>query len=209
MRDKSPATMTTSNAYISPRPAITRIRRFLSRNRIRISLIAVCWLIATDMLRGSHPHSAINLFDAWSAIGLQLIVVGTCIRSWAAGILTKNRDLSTTGPYAFTRNPLYLGSFLMMIGFCTIIGALRDFIAMLLLALLLYWPKIKSEEAYLQQKFGQLWSEYRQSTPRLLPRRITVLAGACRMVIHPMETKQGAHNSYRGGSGIDRIPNMV
>jgi protein-S-isoprenylcysteine O-methyltransferase Ste14 len=101
---------------------------------------------------------------------LSLVVLGTCMRSWAAGILTKNSELSTTGPYAITRNPLYVGSFLMMTGFCTLIGAWHDFIAMLLLAVLLYWPKIKSEEAYLQRKFGQQWDDYLRATPRLLPR---------------------------------------
>ncbi len=137
-------------------------------------MIAVCGLIGTDMLRNVRPHSPFHPFDAWSIVGLTLVVLGTCVRSWAAGVLTKNSELSTTGPYAITRNPLYLGSFLMMMGFCTLIGTWHDALAMLLLAILLYWPKIKSEEAYLRRKFATQWDAYFQATPRLLPRRLTL-----------------------------------
>lgn len=169
-------TMATNTAYIPPHPTIKRVRRFLSHYRIRISLIVICGLIATDMTRGSHPHSPINLVDAWSAIGLFLVIAGTSVRSWAAGNIKKNTELSTNGPYAITRNPLYVGSFLMMAGFSTLAGTLHDFVAMLLLAVILYRPKIKNEEAYLQQKFGPVWNEYVLSTPHLLAFRFNVQA---------------------------------
>ncbi|HEX5472768.1 MAG TPA: isoprenylcysteine carboxylmethyltransferase family protein [Lacipirellulaceae bacterium] len=137
-------------------------------------MTVVCGLVATDMLCSVRPHSPFNLFDAWSVVGLVFIALGTCVRSWAAGILTKNSDLSITGPYAITRNPLYLGSFLLMIGFCTLIGTWHDFAIMLILAVLLYWPKIKNEEMHLRQKFGTRWDDYVQSTPRLLPRFLSL-----------------------------------
>jgi hypothetical protein len=62
----------------------------------------------------------------------------------------------------------------MMLGFCTLIGALHNFVAMTLLAVLLYWPKIKNEEASLQGRFGQEWTDYARATPRLLPRRLPI-----------------------------------
>jgi hypothetical protein len=137
-------------------------------------MFVICSLIVTDMLRGSHPHAPFNVSDGWSDLGLLLIVAGTAIRSWAAGSLKKNSELSTSGPYSLSRNPLYLGTFLMMAGFCTLAGTVYDFLVIALLAVLLYLPKIKSEELYLRQKFGPLWLEYCRSTPRLLPRLVNV-----------------------------------
>ncbi len=165
--------MTSSEGYLQSSSTVSRIWRFLSRRRIHISLIVVCLLIADDMLRGVRPHSVVDFSDTWSVIGLVFVISGVLMRSWAAGILHKNAFLSTNGPYAITRNPLYLGSFLMMIGFCTLIGALHNYVVMLLLALTLYVPKIKAEELLLQRKFGAEWNEYVRRTPRLLPRRFS------------------------------------
>lgn len=165
------------DSYPSSTPTASRIWRFLSRRRIHISLIVVCALIAADMIGGRRPHSMTNVFDVWTTVGLLFVLVGTLIRSWAAGVLNKNAVLSTSGPYAISRNPLYLGSFLMMIGFCTLIGAWYNYVAMLLLAVLLYWPKIKDEEVSLHGRFGQGWNDYARTTPRLLPRRLWVNGG--------------------------------
>ena len=178
LREYGKRNMTDTDSYLSSSSPESHIWHFLSRKRIHISLIVVCGLIAIDMLRGQHPHAVVNFSDAWSTTGLLLVLAGVVVRSWAAGVLNKNAFLSTGGPYAFTRNPLYLGSFLMMLGFCTLIGALHNYIAMLLLALLLYWPKIKREEASLHGRFGQVWTDYVRTTPRLLPRRLLV-RGAC------------------------------
>lgn len=169
--------MTDTDSYLSSSSPESHFWPVLSRRRIHISLIVVCSLIAADMIRGRRPHSVINVFDLWSMVGLLFVVVGTLVRSWAAGVLNKNAILSTSGPYAITRNPLYLGSFLMMIGFCTLIGAWHNYVAMLLLAVLLYWPKIKGEEVSLHRKFGQDWNDYARTTPRLLPRRLWVNGG--------------------------------
>jgi hypothetical protein len=67
-----------------------------------------------------------------------------------------------------------------MIGFCTIIGEIHNFVALFLLAVLLYQPKIEREEAYLENKFGSNWKDYTRSTPKLIPRRVyakNMLAG--------------------------------
>lgn len=158
----------------------SRVVQFLIRRRIRISLVVICALIAQDMIRGESPHNVVDLTDAWSLIGLLFVLAGIFFRSWAAGVLNKNAALATRGPYALTRNPLYFGSFLLMIGFCTIIGELHNYVALFFLGLLLYQPKIAREEAYLEQKFDNGWREYARSTPRLVPRRLntdTMFAG--------------------------------
>jgi protein-S-isoprenylcysteine O-methyltransferase Ste14 len=168
--------MSTMEHFAQSSSAASRVWRFLSHRRIHISLIVVCLLIGDDMLRGVRPHSVVDFSDTWSVIGVLLVVSGVLMRGWAAGVLHKNALLSTNGPYSFTRNPLYLGSFLMMIGFCTLIGALHNYVAMLLLALTLYVPKIKGEENLLQRKFGPAWTDYVHQTPRLLPRHFSLRA---------------------------------
>ena len=51
------------------------------------------------------------------AVGAVVSILGLAIRAWASGHIRKNSALATSGPYAFTRNPLYLGSFLLGVGF--------------------------------------------------------------------------------------------
>src|SRR5499427_1021080 len=55
-------------------------------------------------------------------IGAAVALPGLLLRAWASGHLRKNEALATTGPYAYTRNPLYLGSFLIGIGFTIAAG---------------------------------------------------------------------------------------
>ena len=102
-------------------------------------------------------------------ISLLLVVPGTMLRGYASGYVKKNAELATTGPYAYTRNPLYLGSMLMAFGFAT---ASRSWIVFILLAILftiIYLPTILSEEAFLRQAFPQ-FAQYTQRVPRLFPR---------------------------------------
>lgn len=103
------------------------------------------------------------------AFGLVLIVPGLLIRALASGFVQKNEQLATTGPYAHTRNPLYLGSLVLAAGFAVAarswwIGAL---LVMMLLAI--YLPVIRAEEAFLRSHFPE-FDEYSRRVPRLLPR---------------------------------------
>jgi hypothetical protein len=91
------------------------------------------------------------------------------LRGYAAGYVKKNAELTRTGPYAYTRNPLYLGSILIAFGFAVAAG--RWWLAVLLVGmfLLIYVPTIVSEEAFLRGTFPQ-FEEYARRVPRLLPR---------------------------------------
>ena len=101
--------------------------------------------------------------------GVAVAGIGVSLRAAAAGHVQKNTELTTTGPYAYTRNPLYLGSFLIAAGFAIASRSLWvAFIAILLLAGI-YWPVIRSEEEYLRTRFSE-FDEYAQRVPRLLPR---------------------------------------
>jgi Phospholipid methyltransferase len=103
-------------------------------------------------------------------IGSALIIPGLAIRALASGHVQKNQQLTTTGPYAYTRNPLYLGSLILAVGFAICarnwwIGA-----GLVLMFLAIYLPVIRGEEAFLRERFPE-FAQYERQVPRLLPRR--------------------------------------
>jgi hypothetical protein len=103
---------------------------------------------------------------AWS---LALVLPGLWLRGYASGYVKKNRELTVTGPYAHTRNPLYLGSMLIAAGFAV---ALMSWPVALVLAggfALIYVPVIASEEEFLRGTFAG-FDEYCRQVPRLIPR---------------------------------------
>lgn len=103
-------------------------------------------------------------------IGGGVALVGLAIRAYAAGFLEKGRRLATGGPYVYTRNPLYLGSLLMGLGFAIAGGSWLLGVAFLALFLLIYWPVMVREEDFLRQKFGEIYGRYAESVPLFFPR---------------------------------------
>lgn len=106
----------------------------------------------------------------WSlAAGIAIAVLGLLIRAVASGHVRKNENLTMTGPYAYVRNPLYLGSAIIAAGFA--IAARSGWVALIMLVILafIYLPVIRSEEAFLRGKFPE-FDEYAQRVPRLMPR---------------------------------------
>jgi hypothetical protein len=96
-------------------------------------------------------------------------MVGLGVRALASGHVQKNEQLTTSGPYAHTRNPLYLGSLILAIGF--VIASRSWVIAAVagVLLLTVYLPVIKSEEIYLRVTFPE-FDDYSRNVPRLFPR---------------------------------------
>jgi protein-S-isoprenylcysteine O-methyltransferase Ste14 len=101
--------------------------------------------------------------------GSVLIVPGLVIRALASGHVRKNEALATSGPYAYTRNPLYLGSLLIGIGFA--VAARSWWVGAMLVVMFfaIYVPVIRGEEKFLREKFPE-FDEYAQRVPRMLPR---------------------------------------
>ena len=106
----------------------------------------------------------------WSMLGsLALVLPGLWLRGYAAGYVRKNAELTTTGPYAYTRNPLYLGSMMIAVGFAAASGRWVIPIVLGALFLAIYLPTIFSEEEFLRRSFAG-FEAYMAKVPRLLPR---------------------------------------
>ena len=103
------------------------------------------------------------------AYSLLLVVPGLLLRAYASGYVKKNAELAVTGPYAYTRNPLYLGSMLMAFGFAAASRSLWITVLLALLFTLIYVPTIYSEEQFLRSTFPS-FEDYAKRVPRLLPR---------------------------------------
>lgn len=103
------------------------------------------------------------------ALGAIGVVPGLVIRALASGHVRKNESLATTGPYAYTRNPLYLGSLLMGLGFCVAARSWWVGVALVVMFVAIYLPVIRDEEAFLRGRFPE-FEEYAKRVPRMLPR---------------------------------------
>ncbi len=106
-------------------------------------------------------------------IGGTLAVIGILIRAWASGHIRKNQNLAVSGPYAFTRNPLYLGSFVLGVGFTIAAGVWWLGIAFAVLFLGIYLPVMRVEADDLTKLFGAEYEEYARIVPLFLPRPTT------------------------------------
>ena len=112
------------------------------------------------------------------AVGSGLAFVGLLLRAWAAGYLEKGSTLATSGPYAFTRNPLYLGSALIGVGFAVAGRSAVMAAAFIVLLVVVYWPVMLREERFLSQKFGAAYEGYAARVPLFLPRIRPLTASA-------------------------------
>jgi protein-S-isoprenylcysteine O-methyltransferase Ste14 len=110
------------------------------------------------------------------ALSLLLVVPGLLLRAYASGYVKKNRELTTTGPYAYTRNPLYLGSMSIAFGFALAARSWWIALALAVLFAVIYIPVIRSEEEYLRSVFPG-FDDYAARVSRLLPRLTPACAG--------------------------------
>lgn len=126
---------------------------FLQRiARLRVTLGFVASVVAIWIARPT---------DRTLAAGAAVALAGEALRVWAAGHLEKGREVTTSGPYAFTRHPLYLGSTLIGIGLA--IASASWIVAALVAAYLglTLTAAIRTEEAHLTEKFGAAYPDYR------------------------------------------------
>jgi protein-S-isoprenylcysteine O-methyltransferase Ste14 len=141
-----------------PQPAMANWSRVARRIRVPLSFafaIAYVWL--------AHPTRTSLM------AGALLLVPGLLLRGLASGHVQKDRQLTTSGPYAYTRNPLYLGSLILAAGF--VVAARSWWIPAILLAMFvaIYVPVIAGEERYLRQRFPE-YDDYSRHVPRFAMR---------------------------------------
>ena len=138
----------------------THSRWSLVARRIRIPLgflsaIAFVWL--------AHPTRT-------SLIAGSLVMLpGLLLRGLASGHVQKDKQLTTSGPYAYTRNPLYLGSLMLAAGFAIAARSWWIVAILVLMFALIYVPVIAGEERYLRQTFPE-YGDYARHVPRMFPR---------------------------------------
>lgn len=137
-----------------------RMRWSAIARRIRVPLgflfaIVYVWLAKPNVL--------------FLAIGAGVVALGILVRALASGHVQKNQQLATSGPYAYTRNPLYLGSIIIAAGFG--IAGRNWWVAAILVVFFVavYLPVIRGEEEFLRSKFPE-FELYAKQVPRLLPR---------------------------------------
>ena len=140
---------------------IARWQQIARRIRVPLGFLTAALYVFELWRRAPRPAAV-----AWS---LALVLPGLWLRAYASGYVKKNRELTVTGPYAHTRNPLYLGSMLMAAGFA--VALLSWPVAVVLAAgfAIIYVPVIASEERFLRATFAG-FDAYCRSVPRLIPR---------------------------------------
>ena len=116
--------------------------------------------------------------------GALVLLPGLVLRGLASGHVQKDKQLTISGPYAYTRNPLYLGSLMLAAGFAIAARSWWIVAVMLLMFAVIYVPVIAGEERYLRQTFPA-YDDYARHVPRLLPR------------LTPYGSQQSAYSSAR------------
>lgn len=147
------------------------------KRRVHITFVVAVIVVIWSFVAGVQPHDLTNVRDVQSWAGAFLVIAGLAIRSWAAGTLHKHAELTTVGPYSLVRNPLYIGSMMMIVGFFILLGQ-SGFVWLFAGAFsLIFLAAVKNEERMLAAQYGAAWTAYAAATPRFIPRRLIATTG--------------------------------
>ena len=133
--------------------------------------------------------------------GACVSLLGLLIRAWAAGHIRKNAELATSGPYAFTRNPLYFGSFLLGLGFTIASGQVVLGLLFVALFLGIYFPVMRVEASTLAELFGKDYEVYKRSVPLFFP-RLTPFRHSDARVVRFDSSLYFRYREYRAALGL-------
>ena len=135
------------------------LRQFAQRIRVPAGFVLAPLLFIT-----ARPTAASLV------TGAVVAVIGLTIRGWASGYLKKNEELTVTGPYAHTRNPLYFGTFFLGAGVAIGAGTLLFTVLFVGLYLLIYLPVMFAEADTMRALFSRDYEDYSKQVPLFLPR---------------------------------------
>ncbi len=138
-----------------------RWQKIARRIRVPLGFLTAAVYLVELWRRAPHPAAI-----AWSLV---LVLPGLWLRGYASGYVKKNRGLTQTGPYAYTRNPLYVGSILIAAGFAVALLSWPVGAMLAAMFLIIYVPVIASEERFLRSTFPD-FDVYCRRVPRLVPR---------------------------------------
>jgi protein-S-isoprenylcysteine O-methyltransferase Ste14 len=170
--------MPSRNALVAPARDVSGLnlwKKFLAfvvHRRVRLTAILFVMLLVEDVWNHTDPLNLANLTDYKVLLGLGLVFSGLALRSWAAGTLHKRTELTMSGPYGLVRHPLYIGSFMMMVGFCQLIDDSENIWFVMGPVLALYIYRAIHEEKFLAAAFPDQWAEFSRKVPRFFPRRL-------------------------------------
>jgi len=138
------------------------LARVLARYRVRLGMAAA---VVAFWLANPTPPSV--------AAGAAVACVGEALRLWAAGHLEKGREVTASGPYRFTRHPLYVGSSIMGVGLAIASANMAVALLVAVYLTLTVSAAIRSEESHLTEKFGDAYPEYREGRAEDVVRRFS------------------------------------
>jgi len=131
---------------------------------VRKLRLRAVWLIVIPFLWFSSPTSGVL------AAGALVVALGLCVRGWAAGTIRKDEVLTTTGPYAFTRNPLYVGSLFVGVGVAVAGGHWIWPTVFLVFYVMVYSRAMLIEARQLGELFPHAYANYSAEVPAFIPR---------------------------------------
>lgn len=175
------------------------LRQFAQRIRVPAGFVLAPLLFITAT---PSPASLVT--------GAAVAVIGLTIRAWASGYLKKNEELTVTGPYAHTRNPLYFGTFFLGAGVAIGAGTLWFTMIFIGLYLFIYMPVMFAEADTMRALFPRDYEDYSEQVPLFLP-RLTPYRKAHSLEVSSQEDQQGRgfdsslylrHREYRAAFGL-------
>lgn len=126
--------------------------------------------------------------------------IGIALRALAAGHVKKNREVTMTGPYAYVRNPLYLGSIIIGVGFAVAARDIWIAIVLVVFFFAIYVPVIRGEQNYLREHFSE-YNDYTGRVPSLLPRTIW-FKGATQGFSRDLYFRHREYNALLGAAAV-------
>jgi protein-S-isoprenylcysteine O-methyltransferase Ste14 len=178
MHDNLPDRQNHSSAFPG---FLTPFREWVFAHRLVAGLFAV--LVAAFFVRPTYPKSTGEIMV--KVVSASLVIAGVVLRAWGAGCAGRHtrtstieaEKLATGGPYAFMRNPIYVGSMILGVGMVGIIGDWRVMPLCVVTFAALYFTIIPAEEEFLQRTYPLEYQVYRENVRRILP-RFTPWSGA-------------------------------
>lgn len=160
--------------------------KFLQRIRVFSGFV-----IALVFLTFSRPT------PATLAVGIAIAATGVLLRAWACGHLRKSSELDVSGPYGHTRNPLYLGTFIIALGFGAASGSWWLFLLVSAYIGSIYFPVMNVEAVVLKERLGSEYIDYAANVPLLVP-RLTAWKKSDRRFDFQLYLKNGEYNAAIG-----------